>query len=102
MIIPAMIATNKAGPHIDQGDLPAEEAPEKHDRNLVHHRRGNEEGECYAERNACFDEPDKERDRRTGAERRDDAEEGGENITDKLPFMGQNAFGPLRGEIGSG
>ncbi len=85
-------------PEVEAGDLPAEEAEEERERDLVDHRGGDEERERHAERDAGRDEPDEHRDRRAGAERRDDAEEGSQDVSGRLAPPREQAARLLRRE----
>ena len=59
---------------IGQRHLPADQSEQKPERDLVDHRRGNQERESHAQRHAGRDEADEQRHRRAGTERREDAE----------------------------
>ena len=63
---------------MDEGDLEAEHPVQQHDRDLVHHRARDQEGEGHAERHPGGDEADERRDGAAGAERGRDAEPGGD------------------------
>ena len=55
---------DQAGGHVGERDHRAEEPPQQDERDLVDHRRGNEEGEGDAERHARLHEADEQRHRR--------------------------------------
>ena len=55
--------------HVGDRDGRAEQAPQENDRDLVDHRRGDEEREGHAERDADLDEADEQWHGRAGAER---------------------------------
>ena len=74
----------QAGDEVEGGDLPAEQPVEQHQGDLVDHRRGDQEREGDAERDAGLDEADEQRHRRAAAERRDDAEAGGHHVAGGL------------------
>ena len=76
------------GAHVDHCDLPSKEAPEKDHGHFIHHGRGDEKGKGDAERHTGLDETDKKRHRGAGAKRRNDAQQGGEDVSYKLSFMG--------------
>ena len=88
----------ETGPGVESRHLPAEETEEEREGHLVDHRRRDEEREGDSERNPGADEADEHRHRRAGTERGDDAEERGEDVSDRLPLPGQQAAGPLRRE----
>ena len=73
-----------------------EEPPQQDERDLVDHRRGDQEGEGHAERHAGLDEADEERHRRAGAERCDHPEQGGPGGARHDVAAGQRAPDPVR------
>ena len=81
----------KAEAEIGQRHPPADQAEQQAERHLVHHRRGDQEGEGDAKRHAGGDEADEQRHGGAGAERRDDAERRGQHIADTLAPAGQQA-----------
>ena len=83
---------------VERRRLPAEEAEEEHDGDLVHHRRRDEEGERHAQRHARLDEADEQRHRRAGAERRHDAESRRRDVADTFPAAAQKPARALRRE----
>ena len=83
---------------VQRGDLPAEQAVEQHQRDLVDHRRGDQEREGDAERDAGLDEADEQRHGRAAAERRDDAEAGGHHVAGRLAPAVQQGPRALRAE----
>ena len=76
---------DQTGYDVDERDLPAEHRKQHCRRNFVDERRCDQEREGDAERYTGFNEPDEERDCRTGTERRGDTEEGGYDIAH--PFV---------------
>src|ERR1019366_1260342 len=88
----------EAGAEVEPRDLPAEEAEEKRERDFVDHGRRHKEQERHAERHAGRHEPDEHRDRRTRAERRDDAEERRKDVSARLAPARQEASRLLRSE----
>ena len=64
----------KAEREIGKCHPPTDQTKQQAERHLVHHRRGDQEGEGDAERHARGDEADEQRNGGARAERRDDAE----------------------------
>ena len=90
------MATARPRPEIEAGDLPAEESEQERERDLVDHRRRDQEREGDAERHARLHEADEQRHRRAGTERRDDAERGRQDVAHALGAAGEQrprAFG---------
>ena len=85
-------------PQVERRYLPAEESQQQRERHLVDHRRGDEEGECHPQGNPGGEEADEERNRRTGTERGDDAEQRCQGIADSEPAARQERAGARRGE----
>ena len=83
---------------IGQCDLPADQTEQQAECHLVHHRRGDQEGEGDAQRHAGRHKADEQRHGRAGAERRDDAERCGEHVADALALPCQQEAGALRRE----
>ncbi len=83
---------------VQRRDLPAEEAVEQHQRDLVDHRRRDQEREGDAQRDARLDEADEQRHGRAAAERRDDAEARGHHVACRLAPAVQQGARPLRAE----
>ncbi|CDG56101.1 hypothetical protein HALA3H3_p20048 [Halomonas sp. A3H3] len=65
---------------VDQGELPAQQAPQHDHRHLVDDRRGEQEGHGDAQRNPGAGEAQEQRDARAGAEGGDGAEAGAQAV----------------------
>ena len=86
----------EAGDQVRHRDRRTEQSPEQDERDLVDHRRRDQEGEGHPERHAGFDEADEERHRRAGAERRDHPEQGGPGGACHDVAAGQRPPDPVR------
>ena len=89
MTQPATMAMPRPA-QVDHRHLPAEQAEQQHQRDLVDHRRGDQEREGHAQRHARRHKADEQRHRRAGAERRDDAQAGRQHIADAFPLAGED------------
>ena len=76
---------------IGERHLPADQPEQKPERDLVDHRRGDQEREGDAERHTGADEADEQRHGRAGAERRDDAETRRQHVADAFAASRQAA-----------
>ena len=95
MIQPETMAMTRPGAQVERGHLPAQQAEEQHERHLVHHRRRDEEREGHAQRDARRHEADEERHGGAGAERRDRAQERGQDVADRFPAAREDPPGAL-------
>ena len=86
---------------IQERRLPSEEAEEKHERHLVDHRRGDQEGEGDAQRDPAFHESDEQRYGRAGAERSDDAQCARHDVAQEERFSFQRLSRFLGRKIGA-
>ena len=73
-------SNRKAKAEVEGGDLPAEEPEQQRERDLVDHRRRDQERERNAKRHTRLHEPDEQRHCRARAERCNDAERGRQDI----------------------
>ncbi len=78
---------------IDQRHLPADQREQQAERDLVDHRRRDQEGKGHAERHAGRYEADEQRHGRAGAEGREDAERRRRDIAEALAPPGQHGAG---------
>ena len=92
---------DQSGADVDGGDLPAEQAEQHADGDLVDHRAGDEEAHRDAERDAGGDEADERRHGAARAERGDDAEPGGHDVADALALAAEQGAGPLDAHVGA-
>ena len=86
----------EAKAEVDRRHLPADQSEQQPERDLVDHRRGDQERERDAERNAGADEADEQRHRGARAKGRDDAEAGRRDIAEPLATTGEKRAGALR------
>ena len=85
----------EAAKRIQQGDLYAKHTEEHDQRYLVDHRRGHQEGECYAQGNACLYKAKEQRYGAAGAERSYNTEAGRPQMSGKPAFF-ENYFSYFR------
>ena len=76
----------QAKAQVHRRDFPAEHAEQQDQRDLINHRRSNQEGEGHAERHSGREEADEQRHGRARTERRDDAERRGQYVADADTF----------------
>ena len=94
-------AEEDAAHDIDHRRPQSERTEEHRHGDFVHERRGDQKCQCHPQRNAALDEPDEQRDRRTGAEGRDRPEQRGEEILEPVQFPGGKAAAQfVDGKIG--
>src|SRR5664279_5667113 len=84
---------------VDGGDLPAQQAEQHADGDLVHHRAGDQEAQRDPDRHPGGGEPDERRDGAAGAERGDHPEAGGHHIADTFPFATEQGAGPFDAHV---
>ena len=97
---PATIATVSPSARYSAGHLPAEHAEQQRQRHFVDHGRGNQEGKGHPQRHAGLQEADEQRHRRTGTERRDDAQAGRHHVARAEASPRQQRAGALRRDEG--
>ena len=91
---------DQAGADVDGGDLPAEQAEQHADGDLVDHRAGDQEAQRDPDRHAGGDEPDERRDGAAGAERGDHPEPGGHHVADAFAFAAEQGAGAFDAHVG--
>jgi hypothetical protein len=89
----------KSRAEVEGCHLPAEQAKEEDERDLVDHGRGDQERERHPQRHPRSDEPDEERHRRARAERRRNAEERREHVAGCFTLSGEELPRALRREV---
>ena len=85
--------------HIDNSNLPAEDAHKQHQTSQVHHGRGNQKREGYAKGQTCAGKTNEQRNGRTGAERCHRPQQSCYTVCTNAMKSAKDAFGAFRREV---